>query len=204
MPTEVAEDLAKSIQTSKNWHHVHKVFKDEPVYLPMTADYDHRMRSIAPVLEKSLRKGWFTYRMRRADKCRCGECPICLFKTTVLQSKDFITYLETLSGLKDLELTIGFGNVYDRGDFLSIHPDPRYDVAFVMNLTKGWRHEYGGCLTIFEKGSKSPPEVILPEFNSLVLLFLGEKGVEHYVSEVSQMAPHPRVAVSGWFDRKNK
>lgn len=204
LPTDVAEDLSNFIESSKNWHHVHKVYKEDPTYLPLTANYHHKMRALQPTVDKSLISGTFTYRMRRVDKCKCGKCPICVLKSTVLKSPDFLSYLEVMSGLEDLDLTVGFGNIYDRGDFLSIHPDPRYDIAFILNLTKKWRYEYGGCLTVFNDGPAHPPEVILPEFNTLVLMFLGENGVDHYVSEIAQTAPHPRVAVSGWFDRKNK
>jgi len=33
----------------------------------------------------------------------------------------------------------------------------------------------------------------------LVLMELGEKGHNHFVSEVSEYAPRPRLAISGWF-----
>ena len=67
-----------------------------------------------------------------------------------------------------------------------------------QNLSKDWKYEYGGCLTVFNEEN---PVVILPEYNSLVLLYLGEDGVDHYISEVSKLAPGPRMAVSGWFSR---
>jgi Rps23 Pro-64 3,4-dihydroxylase Tpa1-like proline 4-hydroxylase len=117
-----------------------------------------------------------------------------------LEGKEFSEYIGALGDVKDLELLKSFVSIYDVGDFLSIHEDPNYNVAFILNLTKDWKYEYGGCLTVLENDK---PEVILPKFNSLVLMFLGDEGIEHYVSEVSRLAPHPRIAISGWYNRNS-
>jgi Rps23 Pro-64 3,4-dihydroxylase Tpa1-like proline 4-hydroxylase len=153
------------------------------------------------LLQQSLIADEFTFKQKRMarhpETCHCAYCS--LIKDTLLSS-DFIQYLETLSNLQDLDLISHFASIFDVGDFLSIHKDPKYDVAYILNLSEDWKYEYGGCLTVFED---ERPTVILPKFNSLVLMFLEPEGIKHYVSEVSQLAPEPRIAVSGWYNRNS-
>jgi Rps23 Pro-64 3,4-dihydroxylase Tpa1-like proline 4-hydroxylase len=40
----------------------------------------------------------------------------------------------------------------------------------------------------------------VPGWGDLVLLELGESGENHFVSEVTSMAPRPRIAISGWYN----
>lgn len=147
-------------------------------------------------LNWSLRQGFFTYSFTRSvkhyDTCNCFQCEFRTYASYVLKD-----HIEKNSDLGEVELDEMFFSVYERGDFLSTHGDHnKGDVAFVLNLTKDWRPEYGGVF-------HCEGQYIVPEFNSLMLLYLGKNGVPHFVSEVSQRAPHSRIAISGWF-RKSK
>lgn len=86
--------------------------------------------------------------------------------------------------------------MYTSGCFLGQHSDGVGDrqVAFVANFTKNWQPDFGGCLTILDKGRWS---VIEPKFNSLVLLNV-RNGSAHYVSQVSSWVKHGRYAITGW------
>ena len=82
-----------------------------------------------------------------------------------------------------------------------MHEDGDYELAFILNLSKDWRYEYGGCLTIVDGENV---KMILPEFNSLVLLLLKRDGIKHFVTQVSTFAPDVRIAFSGWYVREGE
>ena len=197
-----AKKVAEIIKNDKEWIHVYKSNQEHnPVQLSHSfTDKKERIKQQG-FLQNSLIENEFTFRQKRMsrhpDTCRCAYCSL-IYDT--LLSPDFVQYVEALSGLQDLDLISHFASIYAVGDFLSIHKDPKYDVAYILNLSEDWKYEYGGCLTVFED---ERPTVLLPKFNSLVLIFLQPDGVEHYVSEVSQLAPGPRLAVSGWYNRKS-
>jgi Rps23 Pro-64 3,4-dihydroxylase Tpa1-like proline 4-hydroxylase len=202
LPEEQAEALAEVINSEDRLEYLYKTGEgDKPERIPGSSKFaPHRAEEEAK-LKQSLAEGYFTYRQKRPLQhfkgCRCAYC--CFVEDT-LEDGEFAEFIGALGDIKDLELLKPFVSIYDTGDFLSTHPDPNYDVAFILNLTKDWKYEYGGCLTVLENDK---PEVILPKFNSLVLMFLGDEGIEHYVSEVSRLAPHPRIAISGWYNRNS-
>ncbi len=99
-----------------------------------------------------------------------------------------------------------FTSCYEQGCFLSPHTDD-FDtaehipnIAFVLNLTKEWRWEWGGLLHLFDRSPWENGEVIKvikPCYNSLVLFKLPRW---HYVSEVAGSADAKRLAFSGWLN----
>jgi Rps23 Pro-64 3,4-dihydroxylase Tpa1-like proline 4-hydroxylase len=203
LPEEQAEALAEVINSEDIFEYLYKSGEDnEPERIPGSSKFAAQRYEEDIKLKQSLADGHFTYKQKRPlphlKSCRCAYCS---FVEDTLKDTEFGEFLGTLGDMKGLRLLKPFVSIYDVGDFLSIHPDPNYDVAFILNLTKDWKYEYGGCLTVFDKDK---PEVILPKFNSLVLMFLGDEGIDHYVSEVSKLAPHPRIAISGWYNRTDK
>ena len=99
-----------------------------------------------------------------------------------------------------------FTSCYERGCFLSPHTDEFKDaddipnIAFVLNLTKEWRWEWGGLLHLFDKSpweNGTVIKVIRPAWNSLVIFKLPRW---HYVSEVGGCAAEKRLAFSGWLN----
>ena len=198
LPEVMAENLHQSVYDCDSawWEKVRLIRGDKDNIITthntvrgLSHDYNDRLTS-------SLRDGYFTYSFTRSMKhfrtCKCFQCEFRTYASYVLKD-----HIEKNSDLGDVELDEMFFSVYERGDFLSTHHDSnKGDVAFVLNLTKDWRPEYGGVF-------HCEGQYVVPEFNSLMLLYLGENGVPHYVSEVSQRAPHQRIAISGWF-RKSK
>jgi Rps23 Pro-64 3,4-dihydroxylase Tpa1-like proline 4-hydroxylase len=100
--------------------------------------------------------------------------------------------------LKNPFLYESFVSSYSSGDFLNLHSDKQRGIAFILNLTQGWKPEYGGLLNVIK--DENNIQTIFPKFNSLVLLNLGEAGTPHFVSEVSKYAPFSRIAISGWYN----
>lgn len=87
---------------------------------------------------------------------------------------------------------------YRPGDLLTTHSDrdsgTRRLAAWVFNLTREWRPEWGGLLLFHDKGRLI--EGVNPLFNSLSLF---KVPMDHSVSQVTAFAPRDRMAVSGWF-----
>jgi hypothetical protein len=201
---DVAEKLVNHIEESPAdwWREVVTTFGKEPKYYTQRF-YDQRMKKpVVSKLGESLRSGFFTYSFTRstkhADGCNCTEC---LFKEQFLESDDFKELIKIYAGLKNPVLFQHFLSVYKSGDFLSTHTDHGREVAFILNLSKDWKAEYGGLLNVYtEDGIKT----FVPKFNSLILLGLENgKGLNHFVSEVSQHAPYPRIALTGWYNEQD-
>ena len=172
---------------------------DTARYYKNTLRERQRLREAQPNIVDSFLAGSFTYKFKRSTKhtatCNCVECE---FRKNTLESEDFKQFIAQETSLKNPQLFESFVSVYEAGDFLSMHTDENRGVAFILNLTAGWRPEYGGMLHV-----KTDNEIkaIPPVYNSFVLLGLERgKGIPHFVSEVSQYVPNPRIAISGWYN----
>lgn len=199
-----AETLSNEIKDmDPNWWSIAHKSLDNPVtYSGNSLNAEERRVYYDQDLTQSMRDGLFTYRFKRStahvDGCDCFECE---FKEKALNGfvKEF---LEHTYGYKNAYVTESFISCYGEGDFLSMHADrQKGGCAFVLNLTKEWRPEYGGLLHVKDEET-GHYLAIVPEFNSLVVMELGEKGLDHFVSEVSKHAPHSRIAISGWYADK--
>jgi Rps23 Pro-64 3,4-dihydroxylase Tpa1-like proline 4-hydroxylase len=91
---------------------------------------------------------------------------------------------------------------YRPGDLLTIHSDRdtggRRIAAWVFNLTREWRPDWGGLLLFHDKDGRIV-EGINPLFNSLSLFRVP---MDHSVTQVGPFAPRDRMAISGWFLRE--
>lgn len=125
------------------------------------------------------------------------------FRDLILSKIDLISEItgEPLNGFYS-----AFTSCYEQGCFLSPHTDEfaesehKPNIAFVLNLTKEWRWEWGGLLHLFDKSPWDNGEivkVVKPSYNSLVLFKLPRW---HYVSEVAGSAAAKRLAFSGWLN----
>ena len=87
---------------------------------------------------------------------------------------------------------------YRQGDLLTLHSDrdtaTRRLSAWVFNLSREWRPEWGGLL-LFHEGGRIV-EGFNPLFNSLSLFRVP---MDHSVTQVTDFAPRDRLAISGWY-----
>jgi Rps23 Pro-64 3,4-dihydroxylase Tpa1-like proline 4-hydroxylase len=154
-------------------------------------------------LTSLMRENKFVYRFRRTtDHMEGCTCFLCKIRDRAL--KTFLKgFIEEQLNLKNLELGEYFLSSYRQGDFLATHTDQGNGVvAFVLNLTKDWRPEYGGMLHV--ETSPNCYSAVNPEFNSLVIMEIKEgEDLNHFVSEVTKSAPDNRIAISGWFTQGN-
>jgi hypothetical protein len=88
---------------------------------------------------------------------------------------------------------------YRHGDLLTLHSDrdshSRRLSAWVFNLSRDWRPEWGGLL-LFHDEAGGIVEGFNPVFNSLSLFRVP---MDHSVTQVVDFAPRDRLAVSGWY-----
>lgn len=111
-------------------------------------------------------------------------------------SDNFRDFLIQETSLTNPVLDESFTSAYYPKDFLSQHKDDRRGIAFIFHLSWDWKPEYGG---LFHVENETGFNTYVPGWGDLVLMELGETGHNHFVSEVSEYAPRPRLAISGWF-----
>lgn len=201
---EHAWNLACSIDgTPSNWwaHVIRHKALEGPLYTQSNVGgYRQRFENDFH-LRKSVEKGSFTYRFHRTtthkENCPCWECT---FKKDVLESENFKQFITQQTSLKNPILHESFTSAYYPGDFLGQHTDEKRGVAFIFNLSWKWKPEYGGLLHV---ENDIGFQCYVPGWGDLVLLELGETGENHFVSEVSHLAPRPRIAISGWYNESD-
>lgn len=201
---EQAWDLACSIDGTPShwWSHVLKHGNTKnPIYTHSNVG-GYRQRFTEDFnIRQSVQTDNFTYKFHRTTAhktgCNCWECK---FKKDILNNENFKSFLTDNTSLKNPVLYESFTSAYHPGDFLGQHHDKERGVAFVFNLSWKWKPEYGGLLHVEnEYGFQS----YVPGWGDLILLELGESGENHFVSEVSSLAPRPRLAISGWYNESD-
>jgi len=115
-----------------------------------------------------------------------------------LSSAETIRWFRALTGCDTIDFADCQATRYRNGAFLTRHDDAiegknRY-FAYVLNLTRGWRAEWGGML-LFPDDDAVRIDALVPGFNVLNLF---EVGQQHAVSQVASYAPSARISVTGW------
>lgn len=120
----------------------------------------------------------------------------------MLSSNDFIDILNQITGLGLTKLTTMFLSKYKSGNFLSPHSDKGNGrLAFVINLSKFWKPQYGGVLHFMNEDRTEILESFVPSFNTFVIFHVPEeKGIPHFVGHVAPNVKHSRYSITGWFD----
>jgi len=87
---------------------------------------------------------------------------------------------------------------FSAGSFLNCHDDSVDNknrvAAFVINLTKDWRADWGGALHILDDESQIQ-QSFLPSFNEINIFRIP---VDHYVGIVAPFAKGDRLSITGW------
>jgi len=120
----------------------------------------------------------------------------------ILSSDNFINQLNEITGLELKKLTTLFASKYKSGNFLSPHSDKGNGrLAFVINLTKFWKPQYGGNLHFMNDNRTEIIDTFVPSFNNLIIFYVPPNvGIPHYVSHVINGVKYNRFAISGWFE----
>lgn len=119
----------------------------------------------------------------------------------MMGSQEFIDYLNQITHLNLTQLNTIFISKYKSGHFLSPHSDKgNGKLAFVLNLTQGWKPQYGGILHFLNTDKSEIVDTICPQFNQLTLFEVPEEGIPHFVSHVAPGIKKERFAITGWYN----
>ena len=80
------------------------------------------------------------------------------------------------------------------GDYFRVHDDITNGVGFIYYLSKEWKWDWGGILTVLDP----KPESVLPKYNHLVMF--ERMGIPHYITQVTDYAKEPRMAIVGFIN----
>ncbi|WP_439547456.1 2OG-Fe(II) oxygenase [Sandarakinorhabdus sp.] len=113
-----------------------------------------------------------------------------------------LDFAREVSGHPDITRADAQATVYAAGHFLTDHDDKVEEegrrLAYVLNLTKDWKPDWGGYLNFMDvKGNVVAG--FMPRFNTMNLF---QVPLRHHVSQVPQFAPMGRFAITGWFRTK--
>ena len=116
----------------------------------------------------------------------------------LLNSREYVAFVQALTGDIRIRRVNAQATRYRSGHFLRYHTDIHSGegrlYAYVINLTREWRADWGGLLQFIDaKGEVT--RTFMPRWNSLSL-FAVPAG--HAVSLVSPWANSERLAITGW------
>jgi Rps23 Pro-64 3,4-dihydroxylase Tpa1-like proline 4-hydroxylase len=117
-----------------------------------------------------------------------------------LNSEELLSFARAYVGDDEISGAGGHATWFGPGHYLNIHTDKIGGVdrraAFVLNLTKFWKPDWGGELKFFAEGARRIEEAFLPAFNVLNVFTVPKP---HSVGYVAPFAGGPRLAITGWF-----
>lgn len=116
-----------------------------------------------------------------------------------LNSAQVLDLVRQVTGLADIRWADAHAAMYAPGQFLNNHDDRKPHVerraAYVLNLTREWRNDWGGYLQFFD-ASGNVTGAFKPGFNVLNMFAVPQ---EHSVGMISPYAQGNRYSVTGWF-----
>lgn len=125
-----------------------------------------------------------------------------LLLRNILSSKLFISFLNHITNnkLNLTRLNTMFLSRYKSGHFLAPHSDINNGkLAFVFNLTKNWKPQYGGILHFLNTNRTDILHSFVPSFNNLLIFEVPKEGIPHYVSHIAPLVKYNRYALTGWY-----
>lgn len=118
-----------------------------------------------------------------------------------MADEEFLGYMRKLTGQAELDRLYAQATMYRAGSFLREHDDhveaEDRRVAYVINLTRDWRPDWGGLLHFCDH-KMEVVETFTPHYNSLSLFLVPQN---HFVSQVVPFANGERFAITGWLIR---
>lgn len=115
-----------------------------------------------------------------------------------LNSDNYLAFMRALTGLLTIRRVTAQATAYRPGQFLRQHTDidssQGREYAFVLNLSRDWRADWGGLLQ-FVTAEGVVIDTFHPRWNTLTLF---KVPTDHLVSMVMPWAEQPRLAITGW------
>ncbi|WP_299177009.1 2OG-Fe(II) oxygenase family protein [uncultured Brevundimonas sp.] len=115
-----------------------------------------------------------------------------------LNSDVFLGFARDISGHDDLDYVDAQATRYRPGHYLNEHDDEKPGagrrLAYVLNLSPGWRASWGGQLAFLDP-DQHVSEAYTPAFNALNLFRVPQP---HMVTQVAAFAGASRLSITGW------
>ncbi len=207
-PKSLAQQLLNALGTATPWD---LAYSDDGRGRLITADVLGRMSpqdvraAIAPAfnLERTSRASFqFVYNTHIVPDARplAGAHDLFVHRLAdAMHEPEHLDFVRELTGRAQIQRMSVMAARYLPGHFLTLHDDvhegERREVAYVLNLTKDWRPEWGGLLHLCEPDLKTVIRTFTPEFNTMVLM---RPPIWHFVSQVASYAQAPRYTLTGW------
>jgi SM-20-related protein len=116
-----------------------------------------------------------------------------------LNSEPMLDFVRDVTGVAAISFADAQATRFRAGHFLTAHSDgvegKNRVAAFVFNLTKDWRADWGGILNFVGEDGHIE-EGFTPCFNALNMFAVPQ---DHHVSIVAPFAGAARVSITGWF-----
>ena len=115
-----------------------------------------------------------------------------------LNSPAFIAFARGVTGDDRIDFADAQATRYRPGHLLTTHSDEAAGknrlYAYVLNLTRDWRSDWGGAL-LFLEDEGHIAEGFAPAFNALNIFAVP---AAHSVGQVASFAPRDRLSITGW------
>lgn len=201
-----AERLRETLLTQVPWH---LFFNDGPQLALLDGAQmqalgpQGQQQLLAGVLERARGQMQFLYSsFPYVAAMRAGQPvpPLLAAAFAFLNSPAVLDLVRRISGDPAIRHADSQAALYAPGHFLTRHGDgngPGEDrrVAYVLNLSRDWRADWGGQLQFLSEAGEVTGAWV-PGFN---LLGLFRVPTPHLVTQVSAFAGGPRLSLTGWF-----
>ena len=115
-----------------------------------------------------------------------------------LNGPDVLAFVQGVTGDARIDFADAQATRYRPGHVLTGHDDAADGknrlYAYVLNLTRDWRADWGGVLA-FEGAGGHIEEGFAPAFNALNIFAVP---MRHAVTQVASFAPRDRLSITGW------
>ena len=124
---------------------------------------------------------------------------------TLFSSKEFLSLIEKLTGIKGLNYADAASLIFPKTGYLLPHDDrlETRKIAYILNLSKNFTEKDGGALEFFVADENNNPKAvvksIIPQFNNFIIFNVSERSF-HQVSE--QLTNKLRITIGGWFNER--
>ena len=199
-----AEALLRSLLDSEEWQHVLNA-GDKVYEIPCSrlGEMDEQQRRTLDLKADQEAAFGFqfrfdTIRVPDGPAERAGRQDLLAKFATFLSSPEVLGWFRRVTDCDAIDFADAQATRYRPRSFLTSHDDAvegkRRHFAYVLNLTKDWRPEWGGLL-FFPDDLSRRVDCLVPHFNLLNLFAVGQ---QHGVSQVASYSPRQRVSVTGW------
>ena len=174
-------------------------------YLKMPTEERHSMdRQVYQVASTKFQFFYYNYRFCFEGARNLSPGAYLNSMEEFLNSPKMLNFANKLSGRDDIVELDGQATCYRPGHFLGLHNDHDSSLgritAYVLNLSKDWRPEFGGTLLFYDDSGRIISGFV-PKFNSLNAFTVP---IWHSVSMVTPISTGPRLSIAGWFLNKKR